>query len=123
MMQDRREDKLENLARGLSSAAPAAPAEKKTASQRRPKLKKECWGEYEPTAVVITPSLAKNFKTDQHLNINAGSTTEAVDRKGAKLRHSTTFKLNHSTVREQKEEKFQISLYNGILQAAEELEI
>jgi hypothetical protein len=124
MMQERRDEKMgDTRTLGLTTAAPVAAAPEKKSTARRPKLKKECFLDYEATPATITPTLKRNFKADASLNVNAGNTTEAVDRKGAQLKHSTTFKLNHDREREGKEQKFQSTLYKGILQAAEELEI
>jgi hypothetical protein len=56
-MAERREDKLENMARGLNAAAPVpVPTEKKTAA-RRPKLKKENFTDFNQSEVIITPKL------------------------------------------------------------------
>jgi hypothetical protein len=107
-MQERHDEKLDTMARGGLTNAPTttAPAPEKKSAARRPKLKKESFLDYESNPSNITPSLKRNFKADASLNINAGNTTEAADRKGAKLKHSTTVRLNHDKERESKEEKF-----------------
>jgi hypothetical protein len=106
MMQERRDEKLDGTKTGGLTAAPVPVAVPEKKSARRPKLKKESFLDYEATPSTITPTLKRNFKADASLNVNAGHTTEAVDRKGAKLKHSTTVKVTHDRERDLKEQKF-----------------